>query len=124
MKIRSICSRRRRASRERWSRSILGTLRFHRLEIGYPHGALRYQDAPADLARANVSVIAAVGGVLAARAAMAATIMIPIVFTTPGDPVRQGLVASLNRPGGPVTGLTTTNASLIAKQMEFNYTAP
>jgi ABC-type uncharacterized transport system substrate-binding protein len=44
----------------------------------------------ADLAPANISVIAAVSGVLAARAAMAATTTIPIVFTTPGDPVVAG----------------------------------
>jgi putative ABC transport system substrate-binding protein len=73
----------------------------------------------ADLVRANVSVIAAVSGAPAARAAMAVTTTIPIVFITAGDPVQQGLVASLNRPGGNATGLTMMNTLLIAKQMEF-----
>lgn len=73
----------------------------------------------ADLIRANVSVIAAVSGAPAARAAMGVTTTIPIVFITAGDPVQQGLVASLNRPGGNATGLTMMNTLLIAKQMEF-----
>jgi putative tryptophan/tyrosine transport system substrate-binding protein len=73
----------------------------------------------ADLVRANVSVIAAVSGAPAARAAQAATTKIPIVFITPGDPVQEGLVASLGRPGGNLTGLTMTNTALIRKQIEF-----
>jgi putative tryptophan/tyrosine transport system substrate-binding protein len=73
----------------------------------------------ADLVRANVSVIAAVSGTPAARAAQAATTTIPIVFITPGDPVQDGLVASLGRPGGNLTGLTMTNTVLIRKQIEF-----
>jgi putative tryptophan/tyrosine transport system substrate-binding protein len=73
----------------------------------------------ADLVRANVSVIAAVSGAPAARAAQAATTTIPIVFITPGDPVQEGLVASLGRPGGNLTGLTMTNTVLIRKQIEF-----
>jgi putative tryptophan/tyrosine transport system substrate-binding protein len=73
----------------------------------------------AGLVTANVTVIAAVSGAPAARAAMAATATIPIVFITPGDPVQQGLVNSLNRPGANVTGLTMMNTSLTAKQMEI-----
>jgi putative tryptophan/tyrosine transport system substrate-binding protein len=73
----------------------------------------------ADLVQANVSVIAAVSGAPAARAAKAATANIPIVFITPGDPVQQGLVASLNRPGGNLTGLTMTNTTLMRKQIEL-----
>jgi putative tryptophan/tyrosine transport system substrate-binding protein len=73
----------------------------------------------AGLVKANVTVIAAVSGAPAARAAMAATATIPIVLITPGDPVQQGLVNSLNRPGANVTGLTMMNTSLTAKQMEI-----
>jgi putative ABC transport system substrate-binding protein len=64
-------------------------------------------------------VIAAVSGAPAARAVMAATSVIPIVFITPGDPVQQGLVHTLNRPSANVTGLTMMNRSLAAKQMEL-----
>jgi putative tryptophan/tyrosine transport system substrate-binding protein len=72
-----------------------------------------------DLVQSNVSVIAAVSGAPAARAAKAATTTIPIVFITPGDPVLLGLVASLNRPGGNLTGLTMTNTVLTMKQIEL-----
>ncbi|MBV8744954.1 MAG: hypothetical protein JO134_07930 [Xanthobacteraceae bacterium] len=55
---------------------------------------------------ANGLVIAAVSGAPAAQAAK--TTSIPIVFSTPGDPVQEGLVARLGRPGGNLTGLTIT----------------
>jgi putative ABC transport system substrate-binding protein len=73
----------------------------------------------ADLVQANVSVIAAVSGAPSARAAQAATTHIPIVFLMPGDPVQEGLVASLSRPGGNLTGVTVTNTVLIRKQIEL-----
>src|SRR5262249_40010150 len=79
----------------------------------------------AELVQAQVSVIAAVSGAPAAVAARAATATVPIVFITPGDPVPQGLVASLARPGGNLTGLTMTNTLLTAKQIELmNETVP
>ena len=69
----------------------------------------------ADLVRRQAAVI--VANVSATRAAMAATTAIPIVFVSGGDPVRRGLVGSLNRPGGNVTGVVFTSSDLTAKQL-------
>jgi putative tryptophan/tyrosine transport system substrate-binding protein len=69
----------------------------------------------ADLVRRQAAVI--IGNVLATRAVMAATTAIPIVFVGGGDPVRRGLVGSLNRPGGNVTGVVFTSTDLTAKRL-------
>ena len=71
----------------------------------------------AELVRLRVGVIAAVGGDNSVRSAKAATKTIPIVFTTGGDPVESGIVPSLSRPGGNVTGATFLGSMAAPKQI-------
>jgi putative ABC transport system substrate-binding protein len=79
----------------------------------------RLADLVRDLVRREVSVIAVPGSGPAARAAMAATTTIPIVFDNAGDPLQSGLVTSLSRPGGNVTGITDFGNDLSAKRLEL-----
>ncbi len=72
----------------------------------------------ADLVRRDVAVIVAIGGSTTAVAAKPATATIPIIFAVGGDPVKLGLVTSLNRPGSNMTGVSFLVATLIAKQFE------
>jgi putative ABC transport system substrate-binding protein len=72
----------------------------------------------AELVGRRVSVIATGSATLAARAAKAATTAIPIVFLTGADPVKVGLITSLNRPGGNLTGVTTLNSEITPKRIE------
>jgi putative tryptophan/tyrosine transport system substrate-binding protein len=76
----------------------------------------RQAEAAADMVRRKVHVIVTPGFTVAALAAKALTTTIPIVFTTSGDPVQLGLVASLNHPGGNVTGFTDMSSEIIPKQ--------
>jgi len=97
-------------------------LEFRWLE-GQIGGALGAPALAADLVRRQVAMIIA-GGTAAARAAKSATTTIPIVFTVGVDPVDDGLVASLNRPGGNITGVTYLFRDLIRKRIEVLHWCP
>ena len=73
----------------------------------------------ADFISRKVAVIVTGGNIMGVRAVLAATRIIPIVFTTALDPVAAGLVASLNRPGGNATGVNFMGGTLMAKQLEL-----
>src|SRR6266403_696672 len=91
-----------------------------RIEERWAHG--NYEALPAlaaELVAMGVVAIAATGDVASARAAQDATSTVPVVFTIGGDPVRFGLVKSLNRPGGHVTGILFNQNVLGAKRVEL-----
>lgn len=104
-------------------------------EIGYLNGAsarnlrieYRYADGQydrltafaADLVGRKVSAIVATAGTPTIQATKAVTSSIPIVFVIGGDPVRFGIVASLSRPGGNITGITLFGIELATKRLEL-----
>jgi putative ABC transport system substrate-binding protein len=79
----------------------------------------RFPGAAAELVGLKVDIIVAAGGSAVVLAAKPATDTIPIVMTNPGDPVAIGVVASLARPGGNVTGLTSSSTDLSGKRVEL-----
>jgi putative ABC transport system substrate-binding protein len=99
----------------------LGWIEGKNLTIEYRFGEQKPERVPelaADLVRGKVDLIV-VAGVQSAAAAKKATTTIPLVITSAGDPLEQGLVASLARPGGNVTGLSSLNPELNTKRLEI-----
>jgi putative ABC transport system substrate-binding protein len=95
------------------------------IEIGYRWGEGRNEALPgmaADLVQRRAAVIVAFGPA-AVNAAVGATRTTPIVFITGSDPVEAGLVASLNRPGGNITGVAILTSTLMPKRLEILHEA-
>jgi putative tryptophan/tyrosine transport system substrate-binding protein len=113
-------------------RDQLGSFRHGLAEAGFIEGqsvAIEYRSADsyfdrlpalaADLVKRNVNVIVTIGGDVPISAAKNATTAIPVVFVTGFDPVQAGFVASMNRPGGNLTGVSFLTALTLAKRLEL-----
>jgi len=94
------------------------------IELRYAEGRYeRYAALAVELVQLKLDVIVSTGGTTATRALQQATRSIPIVITAGSDPVAMGFAASLARPGGNITGLTTLTGDLNSKRLELLYTA-
>lgn len=90
------------------------------IQFGFADGHYdRLPDLAANLVRRRVEVLMTSGGANIARAAQAATTTIPVIFATSNDPVQDGLVKSINRPGGNSTGAFALNTVLVQKRFEL-----
>jgi putative ABC transport system substrate-binding protein len=102
--------------------SETGYVEGRNINIEYRWAEGHYDRLPAlarELVRIPVDIIGSFGGPITAQAAQRATTTIPIVFTTGEDPVETGLVASISRPGGNLTGVNFLSASLGGKRLEL-----
>jgi putative ABC transport system substrate-binding protein len=100
----------------------VGLIEGESITIEYRSAEGKYQDLPdlaAELVDLKLDLIAASGAPAVVRAVQRATTTIPIVMTTVGDPVAAGLVASLARPGGNITGLTIITSELAGKRLQL-----
>jgi putative tryptophan/tyrosine transport system substrate-binding protein len=114
------------------SESVIAAFRQGLKDNGYVEGeniAIEYRWAEGqyerlpnlakELVGRQVALIAATGDAVSALAAKAATTSIPVVFVIGGDPVRFGLVASINRPGGNLSGVSLVSSGLGAKRLSL-----